>query len=126
MPLLSPALYEQFGIPALQKLDRAAGGLHIHCCGEWGRHVPALVASGVRLRAMEFHYPYTKIEELESLADKTVFVPYIALDKQTQFRSTVEYWRWLLRETDERHRYWFACCNDTPEQREFVAEICDR
>ena len=123
MPLLSPALYAEFGIPVLQKINRVAGGLQIHCCGEWGRHAPALAAAGLRLRAIEFHFPFTKIEELAPLADGTVFVPYIALDKQTRFRSLVEYWRWLLNETDDRHRFWFASCEDTPEQREFVTEI---
>jgi hypothetical protein len=108
-------------VPALEKLNRAAGGLQIHCCGEWGRHAATLAAARVNLRAVEFHYPFTKIEELAPLAGRTVFVPYITLDKQTQFRSTVEYWRWLLEQTDERHRYWFAACEDTPEVREFVA-----
>ena len=92
MPLLSPELYQQFGLPFLERLSREFGSLQVHCCGDWGRHVPAIVESGIHLRAAEFHYPFTTIEELAPLADATVFIPYIALDKQSDFASTTEYY----------------------------------
>jgi hypothetical protein len=123
MPLLSVEMYAKFGIPVLQKISRAAGGLQIHCCGEWGRHAATLAAADLPLRAVEFHYPFTRIEELEPLAGRTVFVPYIALDKQTRFRRATEYWRHLLANTDRRFRYWFAACEDTAEMRDFVREF---
>lgn len=123
MPLLSPEMYAEFGLPVLEKLSRAAGGLQVHCCGDWGRHAPQLAAADIRLRAVEFHYPFTTIEELAPLAAETVFVPYLAVDKQTKFRSTVEYWQWLIDHTDQWHRYWFAACEDTPEMRAFVSAV---
>ena len=65
MPLLGPEEYKEFGIPYLEKLSRAFGSVHIHCCGEWGRHAANLKKSSAKIRAMEFHYPFTKLEEIE-------------------------------------------------------------
>jgi hypothetical protein len=122
MPLLSADLYAQAGIPLLQAINRAAGGLHIHCCGDWGRHAPNLAQAGLTLRSVEFNYPFTQPEALECLAERTVFVPAITLNKQSRFRSVVEYYRHLLQETDARYRFWFACSEDTEEARAFVSE----
>ena len=46
MPLLSVEVYEEFGIPCLERLGAEFGGLHLHCCGDWGRHAPALARCG--------------------------------------------------------------------------------
>jgi hypothetical protein len=124
MPLLSPKLYREFGIPQLQRLAQELGWLHIHCCGDWGRHVPALKAARLPIRAMEYHHPLTRIAELAPLAeDGVVFVPYILLHKQDQYGSLSEYYRWLLGNTPQSYRYWFAFADDTPEALAFVAEF---
>jgi len=34
--LLSPALYEEFGLPYLNRISDAFGGLYYHCCGDFG------------------------------------------------------------------------------------------
>jgi hypothetical protein len=121
MPLLSPRLYREFGLPQLMRLAEAFGGLHIHCCGDWGRHVPALKATNLPIRAMEYHHPHTRIEELVPLAeDGVVFVPYILLHKQDQFTSISEYYRWLLENTPQSFRYWFAFADDSPEALRFA------
>jgi hypothetical protein len=73
--------------------------------------------------AVEFHYPFTRIEELACLADKTVFVPYIMLDRQGEFESVTEYYRHLLQATGSSCRFWFACAGDSPEMRAFAREI---
>ena len=123
MPLLSADLYEEYGIPYLKSMADALGGLVIHCCGEWGRHVPALKKSGLPIKAMEFHYPFTLIEELEPLVDKVVWIPYISLEKQKIFSSEVDYYRHLLKNTSEAHRYWFAFPSETEEAVGFAREF---
>jgi hypothetical protein len=100
MPLMSAELYKEFGIPYLKKIQEALGGLHIHCCGDWGRHAENLWESGLDIKAVEFHYPATKIGELACLADETVFISYILLDRQDEFQSVTEYYRYLVEETD--------------------------
>jgi len=34
--LLSPQLYEEFGLPYLNRISEAFGGLYYHCCGDYG------------------------------------------------------------------------------------------
>ena len=123
MPLLSPELYEAFGIPHLARIEQALGPLHIHCCGQWGRHAPALAASGVHLRAVEFHYPYTKVEELDPIADPAVFVPYLSMDQQSDFSDVGTYYHHLLENTPKRNRYWFALIGDDEETSQLAASL---
>lgn len=122
MPLMSPDLYRDFGIPTLRKLEQALGGLHIHCCGQYGHHVANLARSGLRIMAMEFCHPVTRIEELMPLADGTVFIPGILLHAQDEFRTTTDYYRHLI-EKHPRCRFWFACSDDGQEYRQFVEEF---
>ncbi len=111
MPLLSPELYVEFGIPQLKRLQSVFGGLHIHCCGDWGRHAANLANAGLNIVAMEFHYPATRIEELQPLIDQgVVFIPYLIQDRQQDFAETYAYWRWLLQKTDAR--FWFMPTDD--------------
>jgi hypothetical protein len=120
MPLLAVETYREFALPYLRALGRAFGGLQIHCCGRWGRHAPTLREAGVPIRAVEYHYPFTSLEQLACLAPETVFVPYITLDQQREFGSATAYYDHLLRTTDERHRFWFAFAEDTDEAVAFA------
>lgn len=123
MPLMSAELYTAFGIPALHRLQDALGALHIHCCGDWGRHAPALKAAGLDIRAVEFHYPFTKIEELACLAQKTVFIPYIMLERQRTFATSYDYYRYLIETTPDHYRFWFALGDDSDQARRFAEDV---
>ena len=120
MPLLPPDLYREFGIPYLKRIDEALGGLHIHCCGAWGRHAQALAEAGLTMRAVECHYPATPITDLAALPAGTVLVPYLIDHKQNDFASLTDYWRWLLDNAPATTRFWFAAPTDTDEFRAFV------
>jgi hypothetical protein len=125
MPLMSADLYKEFGIPYLRKIQDALGALHIHCCGDWGRHARNLKESGLDIKAAEFHCPATQIDELACLAGETVFVPYIILDRQSKFHSVAEYYRYLVEQTDPSYRFWFACPDDSPDMLAFAREYGD-
>ena len=120
MPLLSPQSFKEFGLPRMRELAAATGGLHIHCCGVWGRHVRNLADANLPIKAVEFHFPETKIEELEPLADQAVIVPYILLEKTDRFQTVTEYYRYLLEQWGSKFRFWFACAEDTPEFLSFA------
>ena len=124
MPLLAPEMYEQFSIPLLRKLDRAFGGLHIHCCGQWGRHAPTLAAADLNLLAVEFHHPYTTIEQLAPLPAQTVVVPYLAADQPTDFADAGQFYHHLLDSTDRR--FWFAFPSDDPVTLELARSLIAR
>jgi hypothetical protein len=120
MPLLPPDLYKEFGIPYLERISDALGGVQIHCCGDWGRHAANLSGSAANIRAVECHYPFTRVEELEPLWEKAVLIPYIMLDQQDDFASTGEYYEHLIANTPDHVRYWFAWPEDSEEAIAFV------
>ena len=123
LPLISSRLYREFGLPQLERLGEVFGGLHIHCCGDYGRHISTLKAARLPLRAVEFHHPATTIEELAPLAEETVFIPYILLHKQDRFEGVGDYYRWLLANTPKYFRYWFAFADDSPEALRFAEDF---
>lgn len=124
MPLMSAKLYREFGIPTLQRLQSKLGALHIHCCGDWGRHAPALAEANLDIRAVEFHYPFAKVEELAPLVETgTVLIPYIMLPQQDRFESAIGYYHHLLATTPETTRYWFALQGDDAAARAFAKEM---
>lgn len=113
MPLLSVELYQEFGLPYVARLRDAFGGVHIHCCGDWGRHAPSFPAAGLAPRAVEFHDPFTTIDELAPLAENTVFATYLIADRQDRYRDAFDYYRRLLAETP--YRYWFPLTGESAE-----------
>ena len=122
MPLLSPAMYREFGLPHLKKMQEALGGLLIHCCGEWGRHARNLSASGLRFLAFEFHHPCTTLAELAPLADQAVFIPHLIPHLQDVFKTAVDFYRHLLDTAPPNYRFWFPLTEDTPETLAFARE----
>ena len=122
MPLLSPEQYREFGIPYVKRLADEFGSLLIHCCGPWGRHVENLAAAGINICGVEFHYPFTRIEELAPLADTTVFVPYLMVEKQNEFKSHAEYYDHLLMTTGDNYRYWFPFYFENGESLQFAKD----
>jgi len=122
LPLVSPELYREFAIPYLTRLANSFGGLQIHCCGSWGPHARSFLHLGDTLRAVEFHYPFTTIEELNCLSATAVYIPYICLDQQDVFENRSQYFQFLLENTSQSHRYWFAFPEDSEEARWFAQE----
>lgn len=123
MPLLSPDTYREYALPVLRRLQDAFGGLHIHCCGEYGRHAATLADESLNVLALESHHPLTKLEELEPLAPRTVFIPFLNGWVRGGFATTLEFFEHLLNNTPEHYRYWFIVSEDTPEAREFVTRV---
>ncbi|MCC5828656.1 MAG: hypothetical protein JJU36_04340 [Phycisphaeraceae bacterium] len=123
MPLVSDQLYRRFALPYLRRLSDHYGGLLIHCCGHWGRHAATLGDETLNVIGAEFHYPFTRIEELDALAGRAVLIPYLALDNQHDFASTADYYRHLLDRFGHRHRFWFAWPDDTEEARGFLESV---
>lgn len=63
MHLLSPALYEEFGLPYVNRIAREFGGLYIHCCGVFKQHWP-VVSKIHNLRGLDTMYSFSKPQEL--------------------------------------------------------------
>jgi hypothetical protein len=107
MPLLSPELYRDFGLPYLKQISDAFGGVFIHCCGEWGRHARVLAESGVKILGAEFHHPFTDTDEIQEHLDGLVLVPVLSGLKENS--PTIEQFvEDLLKRRRGRTRLWFA------------------
>ncbi len=52
--LMTPVLYREFGVPSLEKISEAFGGLYYHSCGDWGPFMDD-VLSIKGLRAINGH-----------------------------------------------------------------------
>lgn len=115
MPLLSAETYARFGLPALERISEALGGLLIHCCGVWGRHAASLARCGARILGLEFHYPFTRIEEIRPHLPDAVLVPYLAGFKTDDYESFPAYAAALL-DRQDAGPIWIAV-SDAPDWR---------
>jgi hypothetical protein len=108
MPLLSPGLYRDFELPQLRRIADALGGLHIHCCGKYAQHLPALRASGIPLLALEFHHPFTPFAEVHRVfGDDIVYIPYL-FSECRDYPDFLAFAADLLHQGTPRTRFWFA------------------
>lgn len=121
MPLLSADIYAKYAIPYLKKVSNQLGGLHIHCCGQWKQHAEVFANSDIKIMSIEAHYPFTKAEELQCLADKNVvLIPFIYLEHQDKFNSVSDYYEYLIENTNDDFRYWFIFPGVTEEAIDFA------
>jgi len=129
MPLLSPDLYKEFGIPYVERLSRQFKGLFIHCCGQFSHHIENLYNSKINILGMEFVYPNIDIEKLFGIfGASTAFVPNIMDKSIEEFGSMTEYFRFIHRLRKSGTRLWFILrpdLDDFNEQVEFLESIAD-
>jgi len=125
MPLVSAEVYREFELPYVKRIAEHVGGLFIHCCGDYGRHAPALAELGDRLLGIEFSYPFTRLEELTPhLPARTVYVPYCAMDpRQTDYATPFDFYDDLLARADPNARFWFALCGGGDDQESLLERI---
>lgn len=122
MPLLSPELYEEFCIPYLKVLDRRYGGLGIHCCGEYAHQLPVLARSGLRIKYLEFHYPFVEPQALyDTLGPGPVYVPFLNDKAKNEFPAWGDFVRWLAASTPADMRFYFAMGADSGLENQWGA-----
>lgn len=108
MPLISSDMYREFGIPYVERISREFGGLFIHCCGSYEHQLENLKNSDINILGLEFHYPYTKPQPLfETFGDSCLFLPYISISQNDEFKSYAEYFSYLKEIKKPETRLWF-------------------
>lgn len=94
--MLSPELHDEFGVPYLDRLSDAFGGVYIHSCGDWTRLFPSL--EKVRgLRGLEFgasEAPYEKV--LARFGGKTVLACRVGLHRDIAFAGMADFVRRIM------------------------------
>lgn len=107
-PLLGPDLYAEFGLPYLRRIAEAFGGVQIHCCGRYAHHLPNLKSSGILVRGLEFHHPFTPFAAIHAVfGDAIVYVPY-RFEPCRDDSNDAAFVAGLLRQGTSVTRYWIA------------------
>jgi hypothetical protein len=94
--MLSADLHDEFGVPYLDRLSDAFGGIYIHSCGDWTHLFPSL--EKVRgLRGLEFggsEAPYDKV--LARFGGRTVLACRVGLHRDIRFAGMADFVRRVL------------------------------
>ena len=121
MPLLSPGLYKEFGLPYVKRLSDKFKGLFIHCCGQFSHQIDNLHNSGINILGMEFVYPKIDIEKLfNTFGDKCAFVPNIMDNFIEDFGSFTNYIQYIEKLRKPETRLWYILRPDLPDFDEQV------
>ena len=124
MPLIGAEQYAEFEVPLLKRIADDFGGVYIHCCGEYGRHLPALAASGMKIWGIEAHYPETKVEDVyATFGDSVVIVPYVSPRGTARFPTLASFVRSLAGKPCAKGRYWFCWCPEWGGAEELRAAV---
>lgn len=125
LPLLSPDLYETFELPRLKRIADAFGGVFIHCCGDYARHLPALARADFPILGIEAHYPFTRIWDVQAaLGDRAFYVPYVSETAAAEFPAFDRFLEHAAATPFGQARLWVAMCHgwcDAPAVRRVLA-----
>jgi hypothetical protein len=128
MPLLGPEQYAEFELPLLERIAARFGGVYLHCCGAYARHLPALARSPMKVWGLEVHHPETTVADVRAaFGDRVAVTPYVAPTGQREFASLAAMVRSWKGTPLARGRYWFCFCpewGDAAELRRAVREVC--
>ena len=121
MPLLSPELYLEFGIPYVKRLSDEFKGVFIHCCGQFSHHIDNLVNSDINILGMEFVYPKIDIDRLfAAFGSSAVFVPNIMEGHEADFGGMTEYFENINERRLQETRLWYIL---HPESEDFLKQV---
>ena len=94
--MLSPGLHDEFGLPYINRLSDAFGGVYIHSCGDWTHLFPSL--DKVRgLRGLEFggsEAPFDKV--LARFGGRTVLACRVGLNRDLRFAGMADFARRVI------------------------------
>ena len=127
MPLLSAEMYQEFGIPYVERISREFGGVFLHCCGEYSHQLPVLKDADMNLLGLEFHYPYMDPKVMfDTFGSSTLLVPFLSLNAQKEYPKLSDYLRYLHSIQKPDTRLWLLLDPndpDYPAQLEAAREI---
>lgn len=117
MPLLSPELYREFGIPYMKRLADAFGGAFIHCCGAFEQHLESLSTSGVNFLGFDYFEPLTRTEALyDAFGSRPVYHVFMGLEGEEIWGDTAGFLEQkLARVAPPDMRFWFTLDNAWPD-----------
>jgi len=108
MPLLSPGIYREFGLPYLERLSEEFGGLFLHCCGKFGHQFENLKKTKADIIGLEFHYPEVMPKEIFNyFGSSVVFVAMRSARSAAEFADTLDYQKYIQSKRLKETRLWY-------------------
>lgn len=121
MPLISAELYRDFELPQVRRIAEAFNGVQIHCCGKYAHQLPALRDSGVAVRALEFHHPFTQFADIHAVfGDDIVYIPYL-FGECDDYTDYVEFAADLIGQGTPDTRFYFALAHGWADEQKLRA-----
>lgn len=126
MHLMSPRLYEEFGLPYVNRISDAFGGVWVHCCGRFKQHWK-VVKKIHNLRGLDVMYPFTNpVEIYEAFPDlvHSCGVDYAEVQRNFKDKHPDAWLEFLIERTPRTIRWAFVSgCDDpatVPRQLELI------
>ena len=112
MPMLSPDLYKEFGLPYLKRFSDEFGGVFFHICGRWSHHMKNLAESGINILGFEYHHPHATLDQINEYFDDVVVVPFLDGYIDTEYPDVLSFTKALLAKRKKSISLWFAGYDD--------------
>ncbi len=113
MPLLGPEVYLDFEVPELRRIAEAFGGLCIHCCGTYGRHLRTLRDPALKVLGLEMFVPPTPPARVhEVFGPDIVYIPNLGPGAETQYKDWFDFVPHLASSRYPDVRWWIATCHE--------------
>jgi len=126
MPLLSPELYKEFGIPYLKRISEAFGGLFLHSCGQWTHNAQVLAESGLKILGIDFCYPYATIEKIQETLPGLVLQPGFEFYKEIEYADFPAYVEGMIQKRTGDTCLWFAMNSNPIWQFNRVKKVLEK
>jgi hypothetical protein len=95
--MISAEEHDEFGLPYLNQISEAFGGLYVHSCGNWLHQMPSL-ARVRNLRGLEFGASETPFEAVaERFGGKVVLACRVGLHRDIKYDGMADYVARILR-----------------------------
>jgi len=112
MPMLSPDMYKEFGLPYLKRFADEFGGVFFHICGRWEQHMKNLAESGINILGFEYHHPHATFDQIMEYFDDVLVVPILDGYIQTEYQDMLSFAKDLLAKRKKGICLWFAGYDD--------------
>lgn len=126
MPLLSPELYKEFGLPYLKRISDTFGGVFVHSCGQWIHNAQVMAESGINYLGLDFCYPYTTIEAIQDTLPGLVLQPGFEFFKKLEYPGIVEYVEGMIQKRRGNTCLWFASNSNPIWQFDRVRKVFEK
>jgi len=126
MPLLSPELYAEFGVPYLKRISDTFGGVFVHSCGQWTHNAKVLAESGIHLLGLDFCYPYATIETIQDTLPGLVLQPGFEFYKAVEYPDFPSYVEGMIAKRRGDTCLWFALNSNPIWQFDRVRAVLEK